>query len=79
MGYSQEEMISKPFTEFIHPNDREMVLESHFRRLAGEEFPSRYPFRILNKDGHLKWVEIAAALDPVGRKTGCPDIHDGHH
>ena len=31
-GYGQEEMISKLFTEFIHPDEMEMVLESHFRR-----------------------------------------------
>ena len=30
MGYGQEEMIYKPFTDFIHPDDREMVLRITF-------------------------------------------------
>jgi two-component system, cell cycle sensor histidine kinase and response regulator CckA len=62
VGYGEEELISKPFTEFIHPDDREMVIKSHFRRLRGEEFPGRYPFRILTKDGKSKWVEIEVAV-----------------
>ncbi|HTY26263.1 MAG TPA: PAS domain S-box protein, partial [Desulfomonilaceae bacterium] len=60
-GYSQEELLFKHFAVFMHPEDREMVFESHFRRLRGEDFPSRYAFRILTKDGDVKWVETGQA------------------
>lgn len=61
-GYSQEELASKPFAELIHPEDREMVVERHRRRLKGEKFLNVYPFRIIDKDGNVKWVEINAVL-----------------
>jgi len=60
MGYSQEELSSMPFTEFIYPDDRGMVIERHLKRLKGEEVPEVYSFRIIDKDGNIKWVEINA-------------------
>jgi len=61
-GYSHEELTSKPFAELIHPDDRHMVLERHTRRLKGEEFPHIYPFRMVDRAGNVKWVEINAVL-----------------
>jgi len=57
-GYSEKELNSKPFTYFIHEKDKKMVENRHKRRLKGEELPSTYPFRIVNKDGDTKWVEL---------------------
>jgi two-component system cell cycle sensor histidine kinase/response regulator CckA len=61
-GYSQEELSSKSFTEFIHSDDRQMVVENHLKRLQGIELPHIYDFRILDKEGSIKWLEINAAL-----------------
>ena len=61
-GYSEEELTSKPFLEFIHPDDREMVAERSLRRLEGKEVPLVYDFRMVDKDGKIKWVEINATL-----------------
>jgi len=61
-GYSREELTSRPFTESVHPDDREMVVERHLQRLRGEHFPGVYPFRIVDKDGKTKWGEINAVL-----------------
>ncbi len=60
-GYSEEELLSRPVAEFIHPDDREMVLDRQIRRAKGEKLPGRYPFRIVTKDGTTKWVEIDSA------------------
>jgi PAS domain S-box-containing protein len=60
-GYSSEELTSKPFTYFIHEKDQNMVLERHKKRLRGEKPPTIYPFRIVNKAGDTKWVEIKVA------------------
>jgi PAS domain S-box-containing protein len=57
-GYSAEELTSKPFTDFIYEKDQKMVLERHKKRLRSEVLPSTYPFRIINKAGETKWVEI---------------------
>ncbi len=57
-GYNEDELLSRPFTDFIHADDRDMVLQRHLRRLKGEDFPSRYVFRVLDRDGRIRWVEI---------------------
>ncbi len=62
IGHSLEELLSKPFTEFIHPDDGDLVLQRHNRRLRGESIPSRYPFRMIDRGGNVKWVEIDNAL-----------------
>lgn len=61
-GYSQEELSSKLFTRFIHPDDREMVTENYLKRLQGRELPHIYDFRILDMEGNIKWLEINATL-----------------
>ena len=61
-GYSQEELFSKPFIEFIHPDDRQMVAERHFQRLKAMDVPDLYSFRITCKSRDIKWVELAVAL-----------------
>ena len=60
-GYSEEELLSKPIAEFIHPDDRELVLDRQIRRAKGEKLPGRYTHRIVTKDGTTKWVEIDSA------------------
>ena len=44
-------MTSKPFIELVHPDDREIVMQHHIRRLNGEEQPEVYELRIVNKSG----------------------------
>jgi len=59
-GYSNQELRSSPFLEFIHPDDRNMVGESYLKRLKGNMLLPRYEFRLICKDGSIKWVEITA-------------------
>ena len=53
---------SRQFVEFIHPDDREMVVDNHLRRLRGENVPQLYAFRIIDKEGAIKWLEISSVL-----------------
>jgi PAS domain S-box-containing protein len=62
IGYSEEELRSRPFTEFIHPDDRDMVMGMHVRRTGGENPPSRYSFRLIHKDGDILWIEISSVV-----------------
>ena len=62
LGRDTATLISKPFTQFIHSDDRDLVLQYHNRRLRGEEFPSRYALRILDNCGGIRWAEIDVAL-----------------
>ena len=61
-GYSEQELTDRPFPEFIHPDDRNMVVENHRRRITNEAAKPRYAFRVVARDGIVKWVEINAAL-----------------
>lgn len=61
-GYSEEDYATIPFVNFIHPEDRDMVVERHQKRLRGEEVPSPYSFRIINKAGETRWVHLNAVL-----------------
>lgn len=59
-GYTKEEFGSQPFVEFIHPDDRHKVIERHRKRLNGEDPVNIYSFRIIDKAGNEKWMEINA-------------------
>jgi len=57
-GYSTEELKAKPFVEFIHPDDRDVVFGNYLRRIKGEDIPDRYSFRMITKDSNIRWVEV---------------------
>ncbi|MCA9424290.1 MAG: PAS domain S-box protein [Candidatus Omnitrophica bacterium] len=64
-GYEVSEMVDQradSFIDRIHPDDREMVRQRHYDRMAGREVPNNYEFRRFRKDGTLHWVEIHASL-----------------
>jgi len=61
-GYSPEELSLQPFTEFIHPEDRELILDRHRRRLSGEDIPTSYDFRVVTRDGAIKTVNIGSTM-----------------
>ncbi len=63
MGFSAKDMQSIPFTEFLHPDDRDMVFRYYQKRLSGDiDIPSVYKFRVLVKDGSILWFEINAVM-----------------
>ena len=62
IGYSGDISAAKPFTDFIHPDDRNMVADHYIKRMKGEEVQSDYSFRILSEDGTIKSVEFNAAV-----------------
>jgi len=61
-GYSEEDYANTPFMNLIHPEDQEMVIERYNQRLRGEDVPSPYAFRIINKAGEEMWVHLNAVL-----------------
>jgi PAS domain S-box-containing protein len=62
LGFSIEELKSRPFIEFVHPDDRERTLEQNASVRAGAQaiaFENRY----LCKDGSYRWLRWNAAPD----------------
>ena len=62
VGYSAEELAKIPFVDLIHPEDRDMALDMHRRRLKGEEVPSTCSFRIVRRDGEELRVQLNSVL-----------------
>jgi PAS domain S-box-containing protein len=62
LGYSGEEISALPFINFIHPDDRTMVMDYHLKRIRGEPAPEVYAFRVMDKDGNTRWAEIQVVL-----------------
>ncbi|NOY64643.1 MAG: PAS domain S-box protein, partial [Nitrospirae bacterium] len=48
-GYTKEELLDKPFYFLIHPEDRELVKSRGVARMAGDDMPEHYTFRIIRK------------------------------
>src|SRR5207248_1213942 len=61
-GLGDDEARSHPFVEFIHPDDRDHVLDNHLRRLRGEDVENYYQFRVVRPDGSVRWLEISGVL-----------------
>lgn len=61
-GRTEDELYSRPFTEFIYNEDRGIVIENYLKRTSGGNAPSCYQFRLASKDGSVKWVEINSII-----------------
>jgi len=61
-GYDKpEDIIGKPVSLVVHPDDRDRVLAINQRRQRGEPVPSRYEFKGMTKDGRVIHIEVSAA------------------
>ncbi len=60
LGYSTTEMISRPFIEFVHPEDRDKTREAFAGQLAGAPL-SGFLNRYRAKDGVYHWLEWSAS------------------
>ncbi|MFX1376827.1 MAG: PAS domain S-box protein [Promethearchaeota archaeon] len=61
-GYSAEEMKSwapNVFAKLVYHEDREFVMEQALKKQKGDpDVINQYPFRIIRKDGEIRWLEI---------------------
>lgn len=62
IGYTDTDLISKTITNFIHPEDKQLVMDRHIQRLMGETLPGRYSFRLVHSSGEPIWAEINTVL-----------------
>ena len=55
LGYSIEELLAKPFIEFVHPDDREKS-QNLVSKLVNGHNTSAFENRLLCKDGSARWL-----------------------
>ncbi|GAB4505217.1 MAG: hypothetical protein Fur0043_22120 [Anaerolineales bacterium] len=69
-GYTPEEWLADPglWTENLHPEDRERVLEENRRHIEAKQ-PFRCEYRLRRRDGRFVWVrdEAVVIFDEQGR------------
>lgn len=76
LGYSEDELVDKEISNFLHPDDRERAAE-RIRALyeKGEEFASEY--RMLRADGSIVPVEISSRIIQFDSKPALLSVfHD---
>lgn len=61
-GYTHQEFLSMEFWEIVHPNYRDLVRERGRARMHGAEEPADYEFKVLTKQGDLRWVSTTAGV-----------------
>ncbi|HHE37537.1 MAG TPA: PAS domain S-box protein, partial [Candidatus Cloacimonetes bacterium] len=57
-GYSNKELLSMKFYEFVHPEFKETVKERGFSRLEEDIYPNTYEIKIITKNKVQKWIEL---------------------
>jgi PAS domain S-box-containing protein len=66
LGWTRSELMSRPFIEFVHPDDRERTLNQN-RAVRGGGKALGFENRYLCRDGSYRWLLWNAAPDPDGR------------
>jgi len=62
LGYEREELDRSLFVKVIHPDDREVALARHRRRLAGEPVDDPHRMRVTDAHGRTLWVELTGVV-----------------
>jgi PAS domain S-box-containing protein len=63
LGWSPRELRARPFSDFVHPEDRRRTKAEHRRITAGRE-TDRFQNRYRTKDGGWRWLEWTSETPP---------------
>jgi len=67
LGYGEEELLNKPFIDFVHPQDKKKTRQEIHRLTQGLDtvnFENRY----LAKSGEWRWMSWICPAPSIGRK-----------
>lgn len=78
-GYTREESLRMDYLDFIHPDHRDMMKRATERVLRGDTsgVPERPEFKILQKNGGIRWAQLnAAVIDQNGGAAIVGNVSD---
>jgi len=61
-GYTREEWEGKDIIQFVHPDDRDIVMDVLKRRGEGDDTKINLNLRVITKSGVVKWVNLTSNL-----------------
>lgn len=64
LGFSRDELLAKPFIEFVHPDDRDSTIQA-VQKLASGDLVVSFENRYQHKDGTYRWIEWNSAPDEI--------------
>ena len=63
LGYSEEELLSRPFIEFVYEPDRQPTRDAVIRHIQ-DGYTNNFENRYVCKDGSLCWLSWSSSYDP---------------
>lgn len=77
IGYPVDEIVGKPFLNFVAEKDHAFILDLHKRWMAGDAVPSSYELSMVCKDGEVRqWHFSTQTLMLEGKLSGLATIVD---
>ena len=70
LGWTPEEMMARPFLDFLHPDDLTATEEVYRTAMAGEDL-QHFENRYRAKDGHYRWLSWSTRAVPAERVIYC--------
>jgi len=75
-GYSKDELLAMPFWGFVHPDFQDMIQQRGHARQNGAHVPDNYDFKIVCKNGDVRWVNWRANVIELGGKPAVMGVGD---
>jgi PAS domain S-box-containing protein len=64
LGWSQQELVSRPYIEFVHPDDVQATIREAELLLSGAHETVSFENRYRSQDGRFRWLAWNAKLEP---------------
>jgi PAS domain S-box-containing protein len=61
-GYAPGEIVGRPFTDFLSPEERQDIKSVYENRISGKEVSSKYEMHLRRKSGDLLFAEVNTSL-----------------
>lgn len=62
LGYTDEEIIGRNMTDFVHKDSLELVKQRYTARLRGEDVPKEYEIKAIHKTGSINNIILSAGV-----------------